>query len=566
MREPATLSWVWDWVLRVPDSGGTEAHRRGRFLAALLAVLWPLRSAFGFFLLPGWLDASAPTATAVFRAEVLVSALLPAAFLLNRRGAQQLASWLVVASTLFATVWAATERPVLLVFLVLTTLTARAALKPRAADAAGLMTLAAHPALLLLSDISAHQLLLPACLNTAFVVMTAVISRHFAQDEHARRDNLLHQERWLKTTLTSKGDAVVTTDPTSKITFMNPVAEALTGMTSKAAKGRRLDEVVQLVDEQTGEAAVNIASQVLERKRAIGVSRGQVLVTQNGSRHPISDSAAPITDVDGRTQGVVWVFRDLTQERELQNRVQHAQRLDSLGLLAGGVAHDFNNLLTAMAGGIELLTLDPTLSKESRETVGIMSDAAERAIGLTSQLLTFGRRQLMHLKAVDLNEAVSQARGLLQRLLPPHLEIRSTLSPDTGSVLVDPVQLEQVLLNLAINASDAMPNGGVFTLATDRVTLTEKTLTPGLTPGDYGRLRATDGGTGMSPDTMKRIFEPFFTTKAQGRGTGLGLATVYGIIQQSHGAIEVVSELGKGTTFTVYLPAAERGEAKPTRS
>jgi two-component system, cell cycle sensor histidine kinase and response regulator CckA len=214
-------------------------------------------------------------------------------------------------------------------------------------------------------------------------------------------------------------------------------------MTSKAAKGRRLDEVVQLVDEQTGEAAVNIASQVLERKRAIGVSRGQVLVTQNGGRHPISDSAAPITDVDGRTQGVVWVFRDLTQERELQNRVQHAQRLDSLGLLAGGVAHDFNNLLTAMAGGIELLTLDPTLSKESRETVGIMSDAAERAIGLTSQLLTFGRRQLMHLKAVDLNEAVSQARGLLQRLLPRTLKFAQPSLPAPAACWLIPFSLNR---------------------------------------------------------------------------------------------------------------------------
>jgi PAS domain S-box-containing protein len=252
-------------------------------------------------------------------------------------------------------------------------------------------------------------------------------------------------------------------------------------------------------------------------------------------------------------------WSDVTARRELEERFLQAQKLESLGQLAGGVAHDFNNLLCAIDGYAELALMRLKPEDPLAADLGEIHRAAERAAGLTRQLLAFSRRQVMSPTVVDLNEVLASMKGMLQRLIAEDIELELQLAPALARVRVDRGQLEQVVLNLVVNARDAMPDGGKLVVATE----------PGAEPGDEGAagavLRVTDSGSGMDEATQARIFEPFFTTKEQGKGTGLGLSTVYGIVQQSGGTLQVRSRVGEGTTFRVLLPPAPAAvEAPPT--
>lgn len=255
-------------------------------------------------------------------------------------------------------------------------------------------------------------------------------------------------------------------------------------------------------------------------------------------------SKVPLRDASGAVVGVLGVYQDITDRKRLEEQFRQSQKLEAVGQLAGGIAHDFNNLLTVVLGNTELLGQLPLEPPEAKGLVHEIRGAADRAAGLVRQLLTFSRRQIARPEVIDLNEAVSAMAGLLRRLLGERIEVRANLCSSPVRVRADRGQIEQVLMNLAVNARDAMPNGGTLTITTG-VTADPKRL---------ACLSVADTGVGMSEDLKARVFEPFFTTKGPDKGTGLGLATVYGIVQQSSGHISVESSPGNGTTFRIHLP------------
>jgi two-component system, cell cycle sensor histidine kinase and response regulator CckA len=257
---------------------------------------------------------------------------------------------------------------------------------------------------------------------------------------------------------------------------------------------------------------------------------------------------------------VVAAAAEHRDRRELERRLLQSQKMDAVGRLAGGVAHDFNNVLTAILGSVELLLTDER-GAERREELDIIRDAATRAQDLIRQLLAFSSRQVLQPTVLDCNGLVKNLSKMLRRVIGEDIQLTTTLAPGLGPVRADAGQLEQVLVNLAVNARDAMPDGGRLAIATANADFDTAHAVPDhappLPPGHYVVLRVTDSGTGMDAQTQARMFEPFFTTKPQGKGTGLGLATVYGIVRQSGGHIDVDSALGRGTTFRIYLPRAD---------
>jgi signal transduction histidine kinase/CheY-like chemotaxis protein len=274
--------------------------------------------------------------------------------------------------------------------------------------------------------------------------------------------------------------------------------------------------------------------------------------------------------IGGVTVGRVWSFRDISERvraeralRSSEEQLRQAQKMEAVGQLAGGVAHDFNNILTAVLGNLSLILDDPAVPTGVRQRAEEIQLASERAANLTRQLLAFGRRQLLAPRVEYLSVVVLEMLKLLRLSAGDRTEIVLDLLPEPCPVLIDRGQMEQVILNLAINARDAMPTGGTITIATRRLELDEAAAreSPPFRPGRHALLRVEDTGFGMDEATQARIFEPFFTTKDRGRGTGLGLATAYGIVQQSGGSIHVRSAPGQGSTFDIYLPWSDREPA-----
>ncbi len=285
---------------------------------------------------------------------------------------------------------------------------------------------------------------------------------------------------------------------------------------------------------------------------------------QNGKETWVHMVSTPVRDDDGKVTGVLGIFWDVTERRQLEEQFRQAQRLESIGRLAGGVAHDFNNMLSVIMGyGEELLQQLPVADR-LRESVAEIVEAGKRSAALTRQLLAFSRKQTLQPEVLDLNGIVKNLENMLQRLIGEDIRLVTRLADDLARVEADPGQIEQVIMNLAVNARDAMPRGGKLIIETANVELDEAYANHhvSVAPGKYVSLTLTDTGSGMDEATTRKIFEPFFTTKEKGKGTGLGLSTVYGIVKQSGGNVWVYSEPGIGTTFKIYMPQTN---AEPAR-
>ena len=534
----------------------------------------------------------------------------------------------------------------------------------------------------------------------AWVTTRALLRFENAKDKAL--NELIESERWLRTTLRSIGDGVIATDGSGRVVKMNPVAEALTGWREQDALARPLDDVFGIINEHTRQKVESPTERVLRQGVKVGRTNHTLLVAKDGTERAIADSGAPIKDDDGVIQGVVMVFRDVTNEKKAEQllrtsearfgrlrdsgmlgiviahergakleandaflkmvgytredmlagemtgatldapenaasnvarreelyaagvsrvfeqdlvrkdgsrvrvltgaamldasssiaialdlttlkqaeagravaeaaldrseealraseqQLRHSQKMEAVGELAGGIAHDFNNLLTIILAYSEMIADDLKDDDPLKGEILEIKKAGERASGLTRQLLAFSRRQVLSPRTVSCNAVVAALLKMLGRLIGENIELTFVPTEPLGEIHVDPTQLEQVLMNLVVNARDAMPDGGKLTITTENVDVDAGHAREhfDISVGPHVMLSVTDTGCGMDRATQARIFEPFFTTKGAGKGTGLGLSVVFGVVKQRGGTIWVYSEPGKGTTFKVYFPRA----------
>jgi len=353
--------------------------------------------------------------------------------------------------------------------------------------------------------------------------------------------------RVLDTVLSSSAQAIAIADARGTLTFANAALRRLWGYDDdEALLGRSVFEFWK-----TAEAPATTLEQIrAERARSLELPATRV----DGGSFYLGVRAEAVCDASGALTQLLVTFSDITERKRLEAELGHAQKMESIGRLAGGVAHDFNNMLTVILGGIELSVAHLTSEHRSRVHLRDAADAAQSAAALTRQLLAFSRKEAITPRALDLNEVIRRMEKMILRLIGEDIRLQTVCGGGLPPVCFDPLQLEQVILNLAVNARDAMAHGGRLTLETSYVGGTQGEL-PAL-PGKPVLLTVSDNGVGISDDVRGHLFEPFFTTKESGRGTGLGLAMVYGAVQQNGGAIEVESELGRGSVFKIYLPAA----------
>jgi two-component system cell cycle sensor histidine kinase/response regulator CckA len=374
--------------------------------------------------------------------------------------------------------------------------------------------------------------------------------------ERRRADEAL---RLRSAAIDSAADAIALTDREGVIQWVNPAFERLTGYSAAEAVGRNPRDLVK-----SGVQDRAFYERLWTTLHAGQVWRGELVNRRkDGSRYSEEMSVTPVVDEAGETTHFVAIKRDLTDRQRLEAQLLQAQKMESLGRLAGGVAHDFNNLLTVIGGTAELAATRLAPDDPVRAELAEIQNAGRRAADLTRQLLAFSRQQILQPEILDLAELVRSHASMLRRLLGEDVELAIT-ADGTVRVRADPGQLVQVVLNLAVNARDAMPRGGRLSIAVRRVELAREEVAalPPLVAGPFGLLEVRDTGVGIDGAARERIFDPFFTTKEPGKGTGLGLATVLGIVTQSGGAIGVESEPGAGTAFRAYLPEAT-AEATP---
>lgn len=284
------------------------------------------------------------------------------------------------------------------------------------------------------------------------------------------------------------------------------------------------------------------------------------VIRKDGQKRNVSISISLIRGADNKVEGFRGIFRDVTRAKKMEEQLRHAVKMEAVGRLAGGIAHDFNNILTAIMGYTTIASTLVEANAPVRERLEQITKASQRAADLTRQLLAFSRKQMLDVKIIDLNEVISDLEKMLKRLIGEDIELNTVLNASAPQAKADPIQIEQILMNLVVNARDAMPGGGNLTIETGTAFLDENYSRThvDVEPGYYVVLSVSDSGRGMDVETLKYIFEPFFTTKEKGAGTGLGLSMVYGIVKQHRGHINVYSELGKGTTFKIYLPFVKK--------
>lgn len=378
-----------------------------------------------------------------------------------------------------------------------------------------------------------------------------LVRMEIATDITARKEGEKH--RLLQSTaLQAAANAIAITDRSGTIEWVNPAFTLLTGYTSSEAIGKNPRELLK-----SGVHDPAFYQKLWQTLQAGEVWRGEMVNRhKDGSLYPEGQTITPVMDKDGNITHFIAIKRDLTEQHKLEAHLQHAQKMESVGTLAGGIAHDFNNILTAIIGYGTLVLMKMEKDDPNRLPIEHMLEASDRAAHLTKDLLLFSRKQATNKKHCDLNLVVAKVEKFLIRVIGEDIACQIVLPDAPVPVFADDYQLEQVLMNLATNARDAMPQGGALTITTGHTVLDGEFVTNyGFgQPGSYALITVTDTGTGMDDTTRRRIFEPFFTTKEVGKGTGLGLAVAYGIIQQHDGFINVYSESGTGTTFRIYLP------------
>jgi PAS domain S-box-containing protein len=378
------------------------------------------------------------------------------------------------------------------------------------------------------------------------IIGTFGISRDIT--DHRRAEEQLRVQL---SALQAAANAIFIMDAQEQILWANAAFTAMTGYTLEEAIGRR---PVFLVEETTTtDILANIQKTIMQGE----VWHGELMNRRkNGMEFPGDLTITPVRDEYGVLTHFVGIMQDISEQHHLQEQLLHSQKMEAVGRLAGGVAHDFNNILTAVLGYSELLLQRFPPSDPIHHHAEEIRKSAERAASLTQQLLAFSRRQPIQPRVLNLNELVADLNKMLRRVVGENIRMVTVCSPDLGHVRADDGQLQQIIMNLVVNARDAMPDGGALTIQTANVQLDKMYVRsyPDVAPGDYVMLAISDTGMGMMPKVKEHLFEPFFTTKGVGGGTGLGLATCYGIVKQSGGHINVYSEPGQGTVFRIYLP------------
>jgi PAS domain S-box-containing protein len=394
-----------------------------------------------------------------------------------------------------------------------------------------------------------------------------------------REDALRRLGAFHRTIVDNAAHAIIATDAAFVVTSFNPAAERLLGYSAAEAVGHltplawhdpvEIERRARQLSEELGDpVAPGTAVFSARPSRGLPEEREWTLVRKDGTRVPVLLGIAALRDADGGFAGLVALASDLTEPKRLADQLRQSQKLEGVGQLAGGVAHDFNNLLLVIRSNADLVLETLPDDDARRGDVEEIVRAVDRAAALTRQLLAFSRKQVLRPTVFSLNEAVSTMEAMLRRLIGEDVRIELALAPDAGAVEADPVQIEQVVLNLVVNSRDAMPDGGVVTISTSLADMDDEYVRshPDASAGTYACLTVSDTGTGMDEATRSRMFEPFFTTKGPGKGTGLGLSTVYGIVKQSGGHLDVTSRLGEGTSVRVYLRRAEGGERPADRA
>jgi len=386
---------------------------------------------------------------------------------------------------------------------------------------------------------------------TAVVILLLVLGVVFLGVINIRRERAEAQVLRLATVVEQAAEAIVITDPDGVVTYVNPAFEHIAGFSALESKGKNIRELLGADVAMPPDQKAQHASEGWKRK--VSTTR------KDDSPLELDLTVRPVRDPAGTMTNYTFVGRDITEEAALEDQLRQSQKLEGIGLLAGGVAHDFNNILTGILGYANMLEPDAAPGSTMQEGLHVIQQAAERAAELTKQLLSFARRGKRQNTTVDLNSTILEVVSLLTRTVNKNITVTEHFDAGQATVLGDPGQLQQVVLNLSINGRDAMPDGGRLTFRTWRQVLDAEQLLPhpGAEPGVFVSLSVSDTGVGIEKKNLRRIFEPFFTTKDAGKGTGMGLAMVYGIVKAHHGFIDVESEAGKGTTFTVCLPATD---------
>ena len=356
--------------------------------------------------------------------------------------------------------------------------------------------------------------------------------------------------------------AIYMVDPRGTIVSWNTGAERIKGYRASEIVGRHFSQFYTPEDRAQGAPAHALAT-----AEATGKFEGEGWrVRKDGSKFWASVLIDALRSPEGQLLGFAKITRDMTERRMMQEQLHQSQKMEAIGQLTGGVAHDFNNLLTVILGNLDSLSHQiPETQARWRRSVDQALKAAERAVALTQQLLAFSRRQPLKPRPVDINRLLDEWTVMIKRTLPESIHIRTVQDEAAGWAEVDSNQLESALLNLAVNARDAMPNGGTLTIESAAVSVAQKELKflPDLKPGPYALISISDTGAGMTPEVLERAFDPFFTTKPIGQGTGLGLSQVFGFVKQSGGHVKLYSRAGHGTTVKIYLPQIQQVAAGP---